>query len=104
MTKHFLLFYETGDDFVARRRPFRNQHLAHAWAAQERGELLLAGALAEPGDGAVLLFRADSPAVAERFAQQDPYVTSGLVTRWRVREWTTVVGRDAASPVHPSAS
>jgi hypothetical protein len=104
MAKHFLLFYDVTDDFAAKRLPFRNLHLTHAWAASQRGELLLGGALADPADGAVLLFRADAPAVAERFAQQDPYVTSGLVARWRVREWTTVVGHDAASPVHPAVS
>jgi hypothetical protein len=43
-------------------------------------------------DGAVLLFRGDSPTAAEAFAAADPYVTNGLVTRWRVRAWTTVVG------------
>jgi len=102
--KHFLLFYDVSDDFAAKRLPFRNLHLAHAWTAQERGELVLAGALAEPPDGAVLLFRGEAPDVAERFARADPYVTNGLVARWRVREWTTVVGRDAATPVHPAVS
>ena len=29
----------------------------------------------------------------------DPYVRNGLVTRWQVREWTTVVGPNAAAPV-----
>lgn len=104
VTKHFLLFYDVSDDFVARRLPFRNVHLAHAWSAQERGELVLAGALAEPPNGAVLLFRGETPEVAERFARLDPYVTNGLVARWRVREWTTVVGHDAATPVHPTVS
>ena len=64
--------------------------------ASDRGELLLGGALANPLDGAVLLFRGESAAVAEAFAAADPYVTHGLVTRWRVREWSTVVGGGAA--------
>jgi RadC-like JAB domain len=62
---------------------------------------VLGGALANPVDGAVLLFRGDSPEVAETFAKSDPYVTSGLVKRWKIREWTTVVGEDAATPVRP---
>lgn len=62
-----------------------------AWRASERGELVLAGALADPVDGAVLLFHGDSPEVAEKFAKADPYVTSGIVRRWQVREWTTMV-------------
>ena len=71
-------------------------------AAHARGELLLAGALADPVDGAVLLFKGDSPGVPERFAKADPYVVSGLVTGWRIREWTTVAGEGAANPVRPS--
>jgi uncharacterized protein YciI len=47
----------------------------------------------------VLLFKGDSLQVAETFAQADPYVTNGLVVRWRVREWTTVAGEDAAHPL-----
>ncbi len=92
---HFLLIYDVVDDYVTRRAPLRAAHLSHARAAVERGELVLGGALASPADGAVLLFRGDSPAAAEAFATSDPYVTNGLVTNWRVREWTTVIGRDA---------
>jgi hypothetical protein len=74
--KHFLLFYEVADDYGSRRGEFREAHLRRAWAASERGELLLGGALADPVDGAVLLFKGDSAGVAERFAEADPYVTS----------------------------
>ena len=96
---HYLLFYETAPDYLARRPQFRAAHLALAWQAHERGELILGGALEDPVDGALLLFRGDSPEVAERFATADPYVQHGLVTRWQVRPWTTVVGRDAWRPV-----
>src|SRR5215470_3819885 len=98
---HYLLFYEVGEDFVSRRASFRKEHLEKAWSASERGELVMAGALANPVDGAVLLFKGDSAEVAERFAKVDPYVTSGAVRRWYVREWTTVVGKDAATPFMP---
>ena len=96
---HYLLFYEVGDEYVSRRAEFRDEHLDKAWKASERGELVLGGALANPVDGAVLLFKGDSPEVAEKFARADPYVTSGVVKRWKVREWTTVAGADAAMPV-----
>jgi uncharacterized protein YciI len=99
---HYLLFYDLVEDYVDRRAPFRAAHLNQAWAAAERGELVLAGALADPVDGAVLLFHGNSPNVAESFARKDPYVTAGLVTRWRVREWATVVGDEAATPVKAS--
>lgn len=99
--KHFLLFYEVADDYPARRAGYRDQHLTKAWQASQRGELLLGGALADPIDGAVLLFKGQSRSVAEDFARADPYVTSGMVKRWYVREWTTVAGDEAMSPVHP---
>lgn len=96
---HYLLIYDVVPDYVERRAAFRAEHLALARAAVERGELLAGGALADPVDGAMLLFKADTPAVAEAFAKADPYVENGIVTRWRVRKWTTVVGPWAAEPV-----
>jgi uncharacterized protein YciI len=101
---HYLLFYEVAEDYVARRAPLRDEHLAKAWQAAQRGELILAGAFANPEDGAVLLFQGNSPAVAEDFAKADPYVTRGAVRRWHVCEWTTVVGEQAAVPVRPGTS
>jgi len=98
---HYLLFYDVVDHYAEKRAPFRKDHIAHAKAAAARGELILAGALANPVDGTVLLFKGDSPAAAEAFAKGDPYVTNGLVTRWRVREWTTVIGNDAQVPLPP---
>ena len=98
---HYLLFYEVGEDYLPRRGEYRAAHLELAWKASERGELVLGGALAKPVDGAILLFKGDSPEVAENFARVDPYVTSGIVRRWHVREWTTVAGEGAANPVRP---
>jgi len=96
---HYLLMYDVTPDYVARRVQFRSEHLALAWAAHDRGELLLGGALADPVDAAVLLFQGESPAAAEAFAKADPYVRHGLVRTWRVRQWTTVAGVGAAAPV-----
>ena len=96
---HYLLLYDVVPDYVERRVPFRTAHLALARAAVDRGELVLGGALADPPDGAVLLFRGGSADVAEQFARTDPYVLNGLVTHWRVREWTTVVGPGAEVPL-----
>jgi uncharacterized protein YciI len=96
---HQLLLYDVVPNYVERRAAFRAEHLALAKAALDRGELVLGGALADPVDGAVLVFRGDSPAAAEAFARADPYVRNGLVTRWRVRAWYTVVGDGSAAPV-----
>ena len=89
---HTILFYDVVNDYVERRAQFREQHLALLRQAHERGELVLAGALAEPVDGAVIVFRGDSAEPTVAFAKIDPYVANGLVTSWRVRKWTTVVG------------
>lgn len=101
--RHFLLFYDFASDYEARRPDYREQHLARAWSASARGELVLAGALTDPLDTGVLLFKAETAAAAELFAESDPYVVNGLVTAWRVREWVTAVGELATSPVGPPA-
>ncbi len=90
---YYALFYEVVDDFIARRASFRDEHLRLAREARARGELVLAGALADP-PGALIILQADSPAPAEAFARQDPYVKNGLVTSWKVRNWAVVVGNE----------
>ena len=96
---HYLMFYDVAADYAEKRMPFRSAHIAYARQAVARGDLVLGGALASPADGAVLVFRGSSPAVAEAFAAGDPYVVNGVVRKWRVREWTTVVGALAESPL-----
>jgi uncharacterized protein YciI len=96
---HYLLIYEVAPDYLARRPLFRGAHLKHAWDAVERGELLLGGAVGDPIEGSILLFSTDSAAIPEAFAKADPYVSNGLVTRWRVARWNTAVGHQAANPV-----
>ena len=95
---HFLLFYDVVDDYIERRGPFRAEHLSLIQKAHDRGDLVMAGALADPPDGAVLVFRGPSASFAESFAQSDPYVKNGLVTKWRVRHWNTVLGDGAKLP------
>ena len=95
---HIILFYDVGDDYVTQRAPYRAQHLELVRAAYERGELVIAGALANPADGAVLVFRGPDAKAAEAFAANDPYVKNGVVVRWRVREWSTVIGDGAKMP------
>src|SRR5262249_45403343 len=97
---HYLLFYEKAADYAARQGPLQAAHRAHLSAAVRRGELLLAGSLADPADGAaVLLFQARSPAAAGACAAGGPLVVPGVVSRWWVREWQTVLGAGATAPV-----
>ena len=100
---HYLMFYEFAPDYLERRIPFRTEHLRHAWQAEARGELILGGPLADPADRGVSLFRCDSPDIPALFAEADPYVKHGVVTSYQVRPWTTVIGKEAFSPVIPDA-
>ena len=88
---HLLLEYALAEDYLERRAALREEHLALVRDAHGRGELLLAGALPDPYDRAVLVWTAPRE-VVERFAAADPYVTAGLVTGWTIREWAVVVG------------
>ena len=98
---HYLLLYHLAPDYMERRAAFRDEHLTLAWQAVERGELVLGGAVTDPLDLSILLFSGDSPDVASRFAESDPYVKNTLIRWWEVRPWITVVGKDAATPVLP---
>jgi uncharacterized protein len=89
---YYILFYKTVDDYIEKRAQYRQEHLQLAQQNRTDGSLVMAGALAEPADGAVLVFKGDSPAVAENFALNDPYVKNGLIRKWEVRPWTVVVG------------
>ena len=89
---HYLLFYDFVENMPERRAPYRDAHLALARTAHARGELIIAGAFAEPPHGAVLVFRGDDSAVVEAFVATDPYVANGLVTSWRIRPWQVGVG------------
>ena len=97
-----MLIYELAPDYLQRRSQYRDEHLALAWKAAEAGELVLGGALEEPVEQAFLLFRGSREA-ALRFAAADPYVKHGLVRAFRVKQWHTVVGANAATPVRPKA-
>jgi uncharacterized protein YciI len=101
---HYLLIYELAPDYLERRGEFRNEHLTLGWQYHARGELVLAGALAEPVDRAVFFFRADSSGSAEAFAKADPYVRNGLVRSWQVRPWNTAIGDDATTPLRPAGA
>jgi uncharacterized protein len=96
---YYALFYDVVEDFVARRVPYREEHLKLAHAAHQRGEIVLAGALSEPADRALIVLRGDSPEIARTFARNDPYVRNGLVRHWEVRPWNVVVGGEVAFSV-----
>jgi uncharacterized protein YciI len=87
----YLLMYDFVDDYLERRTALRPEHLALCRQAVERGEMLAGGAVGNPPESGLLLFQGAAEH-AEQFAVADPYVTKGLVKRWQVKPWTTVVG------------
>ena len=89
---HYLLLYDYVENATERRAPYREEHIRLAREAEGRGELVMAGAFADPVDGAVFVFRTDGPEPAENFVRRDPYVAGGVVTGWRIRPWTVVIG------------
>ena len=91
---HVILLYDLVEDYLSRRAALRQEHLDLARQSLARNELVLAGALADPVDQAVLIFRGESTETAAAFARADPYVKKGLVKSWRVRKWTTVIGAE----------
>jgi len=95
---HYILFYDFVDSFLEKRTKYRGVHLQHVREAFERGEVVLAGALADPTDRGVLIFHGTHPGAAEAFAKADPYVVNGLVTSWSVRKWVTVIGEGSTPP------
>jgi uncharacterized protein len=91
---YFALLYDVVEDFTTRRAPYRGEHLRLVQEAHQRGEIVLAGALGNPPDRALLIFRANDPSIPDAFALHDPYVSRGLVTRWEIQPWAVVVGND----------
>jgi uncharacterized protein YciI len=88
---HQVLFYDYVENAVERRAPFREEHLAWARAWKDDGRLVMAGALGEPPQGALLVFHVEDPAQIEEFVAGDPYVSGDIVTGHRVVPWTVVI-------------
>ena len=98
-----ILLYSVTPEYVVRRAEYRAEHLRLAWEYADRGELLLGGALEDPVDTTVLIFRCASREIVEGFVQRDPYAAHGLVASWRIRPFKTVVGSMSATPLRPDA-
>ena len=98
---HHLLIYTYSADYLERRGAYRNDHIAKAWQLQARGQLVLAGAAGDPPDSAVFVFDCDSRDTIEAFVKGDPYYIHGLVEKYEIKPWTTVVGKDAKTPIRP---
>ena len=89
---YYVLFYDVVGDYLQRRGAFREEHLKLVGELYNKGYLLRGGALADPADRVLLVFRTEDTAVINEFVRRDPYVKNGLVTHWEIRPWTVVIG------------
>ena len=53
--------------------------------------MVMAGAFADPVDGALFIFKNVSKEFIDAYVEADPYVQNGLVTGWKIKPWTVVV-------------
>ena len=91
---YWVLVYDYVSNIEEKRAPYRAAHLALADEYLRQGMLVMAGAWADPVDGAAFVFCVTDRDGVEAFVKADPYVANGLVPSWRIREWTVVVGGD----------
>lgn len=89
--KTFMLTYTYVPDMLERRQPHRAAHLEHLQQAKARGLLVLAGAYADPVDGALLLCEANDPVEVFAWLANDPYNQAGLIRSATVREVSLAV-------------
>jgi len=87
---YHVLFYDYVRNVLERRAHPRAAHLAFLRDWQEDGRVVMAGAVGDPPQFGMLVFRVGEPGEVERFAQADPYVEAGVVTSWRVEPWNVV--------------
>jgi uncharacterized protein YciI len=80
-----VLLYQSAPDVLARAPALYPAHKARVDEFHRRGELLAVGTWADPREGSMAVFR--TRAAAEEFARDDPFVKSGVVSSYQIREW-----------------
>jgi uncharacterized protein len=86
------LFYSYVPDILEKRDPYRAKHLEAANKMAEQSKLVMAGALTDPVDGAVFIFRNVNLGEIEAYVAADPYVQNNLVTKHEIRPYMVVAG------------
>ncbi|MDR5589257.1 YciI-like protein [Christiangramia sp. SM2212] len=89
---YYMLIYKLAENYLKDRGQYRSEHLEMAKRATEIGELILGGAMDDPADEAILIFRGETDKAAKAFAENDPYLKNGLIKEWKVRKWNAVIG------------
>jgi uncharacterized protein YciI len=81
-------FYEMAPGALPKVMTHYPAHRARLDEFHARGAILAAGPLGNPPEGAMAIFNTKEE--AEEFIQGDPFVTNGLVSKWRLVEWNAV--------------
>ncbi|MDN3595485.1 YciI-like protein [Zunongwangia endophytica] len=89
---YYILTYHLVDSYLEERGKYREEHLAMAKKGEANGEIVMAGALDNPSDKAIFIFKSESEATATNFAENDPYFKNGLIKEYSVRKWNVVIG------------
>ncbi len=89
---YFILTYQTVNRFNDRKRRYRAEHLTLVKSYHAEGKLIMAGALLEPNDAALFIFRCESAEEVEVFVQLDSYVQKNLVMSYDIRPWSVAIG------------
>ena len=72
-TSYLLLTLEYVDDMVEKRGPYREEHLAGARKGFDEGKIVMAGALMDPVDAGVFVFKNCEREEVEAFVEADAY-------------------------------
>ena len=92
-SRTYMLTFTYVPEMLERREPYRAEHLARLGKARDAGFLIMAGAVADPVDGALLLVQAEGPGEVLAWAADDPYARAGLLRGVTVREVNVAVAR-----------
>ena len=89
---YVLLTLEYVDGMVEKRGPYREEHLAGAQRGFDEGKIVMAGALTDPVDAGVFVFKNCTKEEVEAFVKADAYYKAGLIPGYSIRPWMVVVG------------
>ena len=89
---YLLLTLDYVEDILEKRDPYRAEHIAGAKAQEAAGKCVLAGALQNPTDKGVFVFKDCDEAYVKAFVEGDAYYKAGLVPGYTIRPWMIVVG------------
>ena len=89
MAMQYVLLYTSADNVLSKAPAHFPAHRARLDEFHARGALLAVGTFGDPQqEGSMSIFT--SREAAEEFARDDPFVVSGVVSGWEVRDWNLV--------------